>query len=265
MSLTLGSGPLNRRRRGTFNFDIDASSPQHIIYIEDVSQRVRAVFNGETVLDTRRAKVLYESNIPGQWYIPAADVRGELLTPTQTSTHCPFKGDASYWTLSVGDRTEPDVCWGYPTPTEAVAEIEGMRAFYAGRMDAWFEEDEQVFGHPRDPYHRVDARRSSDRVTVRVGGEAGEIVAETDKPVKVFETSLPARWYVPLDAVRPEVLTRSDTTTVCAYKGVASYYSVAGVADAAWVYEEPFADLSSIAGLLSFAGEGVVVTVEPAA
>jgi uncharacterized protein (DUF427 family) len=140
-----------------------------------------------------------------------------------------------------------------------------MRAFYFDRMDAWFEEDEQVFGHPRDPYHRVDARRSSDRVVVRVGGEAGEIVAETDKPVKVFETSLAPRWYVPLDAVRPAALTRSDTTTVCPYKGVASYYTVAGVADAAWVYEEPFADLSSMAGMLSFAGEGVVVSVEPAA
>jgi uncharacterized protein (DUF427 family) len=262
MSLTLGSGPLNRRRRGTFNFDIDASSPQHIIYIEAVPQRVRAVFNGETVVDTRGAKVLYESNIPGQWYIPEADVRSDLLTPTATSTRCPFKGDASYWTLTVGDRSEPDVCWGYPTPLEGVAEIAGMRAFYLDRMDAWYEEDEQVFGHPRDPYHRCDARRSSDRVTVRIGGE---IVAETDKPVKVFETSLPPRWYVPLDAVRAGVLTPSDTTTVCAYKGMASYYTVAGVADAAWVYEEPFADMAPIAGMLSFAGEGVDVTVEPAA
>jgi uncharacterized protein (DUF427 family) len=261
MSLTLGSGPLNRRRRGTFNFDIDGNSPQHVIYIEDVPQRVRAVFNGETVLDTRRAKVLYESNIPGQWYIPAADVRDDLLTPTETSSHCPFKGDASYWTLTVGDRTESDVVWGYPTPLEGVSEVEGMRAFYFDRMDAWFEEDEQVFGHPHDPYHRVDALRSSDHVTVRIGDQ---VVAETDKPVKVFETSLPVRWYVPLDAVRQDLLTRSDTTTVCGYKGVASYYSVAGAADAAWVYEEPFADLTSIAGLLSFAGDGVEVTVEPA-
>ncbi len=262
MSLTLGTGPLNRRRSGTFNFDIDASSPQHIIYIEDVPQRVRAVVGGETVVDTRGAKVLYESNIIGQWYIPAADVRADLLTPTQTSTHCPFKGDASYWTLTVGDRTETDVCWSYPAPLPGVAAIEGMRAFYFDRMDAWFEEDEEVFGHPRDPYHRCDVRRASDRVTVRVGGE---VVAETDKPVKLFETSLAPRWYVPLDAVRPETLARSETTTVCPYKGVASYYTVAGVADAAWVYEEPFGDLSAIAGMLSFAGDGVEVVVEPAA
>jgi uncharacterized protein (DUF427 family) len=219
------------------------------------------VFNGETVVDTHGAKVLYESNIAGQWYIPAADVREDLLTPTESSTHCPFKGDASYWTLTVGDRTEADVCWGYPTPLAGVAEIAGMRAFYFDRMDAWFEEDEEVFGHPRDPYHRCDAKRSSDRVTVRVGGQ---VVAETDKPVKLFETSLAPRWYVPLDAVRPEVLTRSETTTVCPYKGVASYYDIAGTPDAAWGYEDPFADLSAIAGMLSFAGDGVEIVVESA-
>jgi uncharacterized protein (DUF427 family) len=262
MSLTLGSGPLNRRRSGSFNFDIDASSPQHIIYVEDVPARIRAVVNGETVLDTRAAKVLYESNIPGQWYIPSADVRDDLLSPTSTSTHCPFKGDASYWTLTVGDRSEVDVAWAYPAPLDGVAAIGGMRAFYFDRMDAWFEEDEQVFAHPRDPYHRCDVRRSSDRVTVRVGGE---IVAETDKPVKLFETSLAPRWYVPPDAVRAEALTRTATTTVCPYKGVASYYAVAGVDDAAWVYEDPFADLAAISGMLSFAGEGVEVNVEPAA
>src|SRR6185437_11963286 len=81
MSLTLGSGPFAARRAGVFNFDIDAASPKHTIYIEAVPQRIRAVAGGETVIDTRRAKVLYESNIAGQWYVPAADVRADLLTP----------------------------------------------------------------------------------------------------------------------------------------------------------------------------------------
>jgi uncharacterized protein (DUF427 family) len=260
MSLTLGTAPLTRRRAGTFNFDIDASAPPHVIYIEDVPQRIRAAFNGETVLDTRSAKVLYESNIPGQWYVPAADVRTDLLTATATSSHCPFKGNATYWTLTVGERTEPDACWAYPEALAGVAAIEGMQAFYFGRMDAWFEEGEKVFGHPRDPYHRCDTRRSTDRVTVRVGGR---LVAETDRPVKLFETSLPPRWYVPIDDVRADALAAATTTTVCPYKGVASYYDVAGTADAAWVYREPFADMAAIAGMLSFAGEGVEVTVEP--
>lgn len=70
-------------------------------------QRLRATFAGETVLDTRRAKVLYESNIPPVWYVPIEDVRQDLLTPTDNNSHCPFKGDAAYWTLRVGDRGEP--------------------------------------------------------------------------------------------------------------------------------------------------------------
>ncbi len=266
MSLTLGTGPLNRRRSGTFNFDIDGNSPQHVIYIEDVPQRVRAVFNGETVVDTRRAKVLYESNIPGQWYIPAEDVRADLLTPTETSTHCPFKGDASYWTLTVGDRTETDVVWGYPSPLPGVAVHRGHARLSISI--GWMPGSRRTSRSSATRATRTTAatsRRASDRVVVRIGGEAGQIVAETDKPVKLFETSLAPRWYVPADAVRQEVLTRSDTTTVCPYKGVASYYSVAGVKDAAWVYEEPFADLGAIAGMLSFAGEGVEVSIEPAA
>jgi uncharacterized protein (DUF427 family) len=262
MSLTLGTGPLRRGRAGTFNFDIDAASPQHIIYIEDVPQRIRGVLGGETVIDTRRAKVLYESNIPGQWYIPAEDVRADLLTATDTSTHCPFKGDAGYWTLKVGDRTETDIVWAYPDAIGVIEAVKGMQAFYFGRMDAWFEEDEQVFGHARDPYHRVDARKSSDHVTVKVNGE---VVAETSRPVKLFETSIAPRYYVPIADVQAEVLTPSETSTVCAYKGTASYLTVAGVRDGAWVYQQPFPEVSSIAGLLSFDGEGVEVVVEPAA
>jgi uncharacterized protein (DUF427 family) len=262
MSLTLGTGPLTRRRSGTFNFDIDAASPAHVIYVDDVPQRVRAVFAGETVVDTRAAKVLYESNIPGQWYVPAADARADLLVPSDTTTHCPFKGDATYWSLAVGERIEKDVCWSYPEPLDGVVGIEGMRAFYFGRMDAWLEEDEEVFAHPRDPYHRCDTRRSSDHVTVRINGE---VVAETAQPVKLFETSLAPRWYVPVTDVRPQTLTPSSTTTVCPYKGSASYLTVAGVKDAAWVYRQPFAEVAAIAGMLSFEGDGVEVTLAPAA
>ena len=259
MSLTLGTGPFAARREGTFNFDIAAASPKHTIYIEDVPQRIRAVFNGETVLDTRRAKVLYESNIMGQWYVPAEDVRADLLTPTETSTHCPFKGDASYWTLTVGERALPDVAWAYENPLSGVAAVKGMQAFPFGKLDTWFEEEELVVGHPRDPYHRVDARRSTDQVTVTVGGQ---VVAQSQRPVKVFETSLPPRWYLPVDDVSAE-LRPSDTTSVCPYKGTASYRIVAGAADAAWVYEKPNAGLEAITGLLSFLGDGVEVSVEP--
>ena len=263
MSLTLGNGPFARHRAGTFNFDLDAAAPAHVLYLEDVPRRIRAEFAGQTVLDTRRAKALYETNYPPVWYVPLEDLRTDLLTPTDHHTFCPFKGRASYWTLRVGDRVVENVLWSYPEPLPGAPPLAGLGAFYFDRLDAWYEEDEQVFGHPRDPYHRVDVRRSSDHVVVRVGGE---VVAETRRPVKVFETSLPPRWYVPRADVRPGALADSATRTVCPYKGVASYHTVRGggqsVTDGAWYYPEPLPEVAGIAGHVSFLGPGVEVLVD---
>jgi uncharacterized protein (DUF427 family) len=262
VSLTLGSGPFARRRTGTFNFDIAAAAPAHVIYLDDVPQRLRATLAGETVLDTRRAKVLYESNIPPVWYVPLDDVRPDLLTPADNKSYCQFKGDATYWTLRVGDRVEENVGWSYPTPLPGAPVLTGYVAFYVDRLDAWFEEDDEVFGHARDRFHRVDVRRSSDHVVVRVGGE---VVAETSRPVKLFETSLPTRWYVPRADVRPEALVASDTQTVCPYKGATSYHSLrAGevvVPDGAWYLPEPRDEALLLAGHVCFDGEGVEMTV----
>jgi len=267
MSLTLGKGPLARGRAGSFNFDLAAAAPAHVLYLDEVPQRIRAEVAGQTVLDTHRAKALYESNIPAVWYIPFEDVRTDLLTPTDHSTHCPFKGDAAYWSLRVGDRVEENVVWSYPEPIDGAPPLAGLAAFYFDRMDAWYEEDDRVLGHPRDPYHRVDVHRSSDHVVVRVGGE---VVAETRAPAKLFETSLPPRWYIPRSDVRADALVDSDTATECAYKGVASYHSVraggAEVVDGVWYYPEPIGDSAAIAGHVSFLGQGIEVTVngEPA-
>jgi len=267
MSLTLGSGPLSRRRTGTFNFDIDAASPAHVLYLEPVLPRVRAVVAGETVVDTQRAVRLHESGLLPQWYLPAADVRQDLLTPTSTSTHCPFKGDASYWALTVGDRVIDDACWGYPTPLPtAPPMLAGLVAFYADKIDEWYEEDQRLLGHARDPYHRVDTRPSSRHVEVRV---AGELVAQTDRPLAVFETGLPPRWYVPrADVTAP--LEDSPTTSICPYKGVAAYHGVrvSGrvVPDAAWSYPEPHGEALAARDHVCFWGEETTVTVngEPA-
>ena len=190
MSLTMGPGPLAHANRGRFNTDLSAA-PAHLLYLHEVPQRVRGVVAGEVVVDTERAVLLHESGLLPQWYVPREDVRTDLLTPTSTSTHCPFKGDASYWTLTVGDRVVQDAVWAYPEPVDAVPELAGLVAFWFDRVDAWYEEDELVFGgHPRDPFHRVDTRRSSRRVTVTVGGR--ELVS-TDRAVGLYETGLPTR------------------------------------------------------------------------
>ena len=260
MSLTLPQGPLSRRPAAA-NFHIEG--PAHCLYFEDFPRRVRAVFAGETILDTRRGKLLHETRLLPQLYVPRDDVRTALLHPTDHRTHCPFKGDAAYWSVAVGERVAENAAWAYPQPTGQADWLEGYLAFYWRALEAWFDEDEEVRGHLRDPYHRVDVRATTRRVRVIVGNE---VVADTRRPKVLSETGLVNRYYIPPEDVRPELLEPSATHTVCPYKGTASYRSVVTdgrrVADAAWCYPEPLEDALRVRDHLCFDAEGVVVEVD---
>ncbi len=261
MSLTIGSmAPLGRPTGGALNITLPAE-PAHLLYLHALPQRIRGELAGTTVVDSTAVRMLHETALLPRWYVPAADVRTDLLEPSATATHCPFKGDARYWHLRVGDRLVEDAFWEYPDPLPGAPPLAGLLSPYLEKLDRWLDEDEEVVGHPRDPFHRVDARRSSRHVVVRVGDE---VVAETDRPVAVNETGLPTRWYVPLDDVRPGALVPSATTTVCPYKGTATYWSVVAggrtLADAVWTYADPLPEALPARGHVSFLGEGIVVT-----
>jgi uncharacterized protein (DUF427 family) len=165
--------------------------------------------------------------------------------------------------VRAGDRVAENAAWGYPEPIESCPPISGHVAFYWNKMDAWYEEEEQVFVHPKDPYHRVDVLDSSRHVRVTVNGE---VVAETDRPVVLFETGLPPRYYIPSEDVREEALVESEKTTRCPYKGVASYYSVeAGGGreeDLVWYYPEPLPEVGKVGGRLCFFNEKVDLEVD---
>jgi uncharacterized protein (DUF427 family) len=258
MSLTLGKGPLAGSPGGAFNFSLDGA-PRHRIFFEDYPVRVRGMVGERAVVDTVGAKLLHETAIKPVLYVPLADVDQALLTPTDTSTHCPFKGDASYWTLSVGDREIADALWAYEEPLADATWLQGYGAFYWDKLDAWYVEDEQVEGSLRDPYHRVDVHPSSRRVVVRA---AGQVIAESTRPRILTETSLAPRVYIPREDVTVP-LEPSERRTHCAYKGHASYWSarVGGrlLQDVAWSYEEPLPESSAIAGDVSFDGESIEV------
>jgi uncharacterized protein (DUF427 family) len=250
MSLSIGTGPLAGSPAGAFNFDLAAASPAHRIYFADDERRHRAVVGDDVVLDTTRAKLLYETGIPPRIYAPLEDFPERFRTPTDTSTHCPFKGDAAYWTIRAGGRALPDALWAYPDPLPDAWWLAGYGCLYADKVDAWFVEDDRAVGHPRDPFHRVDVHDSSRAVVVRIGGEE---VARSPRPRLVFETGLPLRVYVPPADVRAgAVVPGSGKRTVCPYKGEASYWTVNGVEDAAWSYELPLADAARAAGHLAF-------------
>lgn len=262
MSLTLSTGPFGPKRRGDFNFDTSILKP-HTLYFEDTPKRVRAVFGGETVADSRRARLLFETAIMPVHYFPREDVRMDLLAATDHTTHCPFKGDANYWTVKVGDAEAENAAWGYPTQFDDAPPLWGHIAFYFEKMDHFFEEDEEILGHPRDPYHRIDVLQSSRRVKISANGET---IAETNRPMVLFETGFPPRYYFPPEDVSTDLLTPTDTHTRCPYKGLASYWSIEAngekIEDAVWAYPEPLPEATRVGDHLCFNDGKVSVEVE---
>jgi uncharacterized protein (DUF427 family) len=261
MALTLGSGPLAGSPGGAFNFSLD-DAPRHRIFFEDYPRRLRGMVGDTVVVDTLGAKLLHETAIKPVPYVPLEDVDASLLTRTATSTHCPFKGDASYWSLTVGDRVIEDALWAYESPLAPASWLQGYGAFYWDKLDAWYVEDERV-SRLRDPYHRVDVHASSRPVVVRAGGR---VIAESSRPRMLFETGLAPRAYIPREDLADGVaLEPSAKRTHCPYKGDASYWSAridgTVLQDVAWSYETPLSESEAIAGYVSFDGEGVEVQV----
>jgi uncharacterized protein (DUF427 family) len=263
MTLTIGTGPFGESSAGAFNFEVTAPR-DHVLYMEESPRRVRAVFNGETVVDSRRAKLMHERGLLPIYYFPEEDLRADLLEPTDHTTHCPYKGDASYRSVRVGDRIAEGAVWQYPAPIEGAPPLlEGHAAIYFRVMDHWYEEAEEIFVHPRDPYHRVDVLQSSRNVRVSLNGE---LVAASVRPKVLFETGLPPRYYLPSEEVAERFLRPSDKGTDCPYKGSASYYSVeAGgetVEDLVWYYPDPIPAVEPIKDHLCFFNERVDLEVD---
>ena len=260
MSLTFSDGPLSGHPPERVNYRIEG--PAHKLLMHQFPRRVRAVFGGQTVADTTRAMLLHETGLPPQLYVPIDDIRADLIQPTDHHTYCPFKGTASYWSVSAGGQHAENAIWAYPEPNAESAWLQGYAGLYWDAMDEWYDEDERVEGHIRDPYHRVDVRRSSRHVTVRVGDQ---VIAETTRPLLLSETGLPNRFYVSAEDVKPGLLEATGTHTVCPYKGTASYWTIQAdgkkLTDAVWSYPQAEGDSAPISGYLSFLHDDLTVDV----
>ena len=262
MGLTSGSGPFGHRPAGCFNF---APDPPTAPFCTSTRCRIGcAASSQKRPLSTRSAR----SSCTRRRICPSTTCRRATCGRTCSSRarRTPVartKGEASYRSLRVGERFEQDAVWTYPDPLEPAAFLAGHAAFYWKKLDKWLVEDEQVFGHPRDPYHRIDTYRTSRPVRVRVDGE---LLAESTRAVALFEAGLPARFYLPPEDVRTELLEPSETTTRCAYKGIASYrHARVGDTlheDLAWTYEEPDDDGRPIRGLICFFNERVDLEID---
>lgn len=203
----------------------DFVPPEHIVYVEDFKRRVRAISGGGTVVDSDRVKLVHESGKLAYYVFPREDVQAEDAEP------------------------EP-LAPGY------------VRVAWDS-VDSWFEEEDEVFVHPRDPYHRIDTLNTSRRVKVSL---EGVVLAETTRARALCETGLPTRYYIPPEDVRSDLLLPSETVTQCAYKGTAIHWSAqvgSGlVIDVAWTYEEPNPEAAAVRGRICFYNERVDLEVD---
>jgi len=225
-------------------------------HMEPVPRRVRARLGGKVVLDTSRAVYLWEWAPYPQFYIPAEDVDPAVLVVSDE----PRKGSRGSYRrvgLRVGEITKAAA--GRLYTDDSLPGLSGLLRLDWDAVDSWFEEDEEVFVHPRNPYARVDAVRSTRSVRVEV---EGVVLAESGSPVMVFETGLPTRYYLNRTEVDFTHLRPSDTRTACPYKGrTTGYWNVEALGrtypDLAWSYDFPTRQLLPIAGLISFYNEKV--------
>jgi uncharacterized protein (DUF427 family) len=230
------------------------------LHIELSPRRVRAYFAGELIADSERVLLVYESKRPPAYWFPTADVR---MANLQAKENGPDGSDVMRWRLAVNDRVAENAARSYKNAMGEHSALAGHLTFVWDVMDSWFEEDEEVFVHARDPYTRVDTVHSSKNIRIEV---EGQVVAETYRPVLLYETGLPTRYYIPKQDVRMDLLEPTATLTRCPYKGIAHYWSLRVgdhvVKDIAWGYPNPIPECTRIENLVCFYNERVEIYID---
>lgn len=231
---------------------------------EPSERRVRGLVDDVALVDSREPILVWEPRhkVP-EYGFPVADVRTDLLETTDTAPadglyYRPRRPVRQWFHARVGDRLIEHAAWRWDVP--GLEDYLGV-TWFPGVLDGWLEEDEPVITHPRDPHVRVDALASDRHVVVRHGDL---VIAESRRPVAVFETELPTRWYLPVEDVDLDALTVSDTWSECPYKGRTTGYWSLGpdLPDIAWSYATPFPAVGAIAGRIAFYSEKVEVVVD---
>jgi len=252
MGLSWQQGPLGRNPNGRF---LVPDMPERVLYAEPLRRRLRAELDGRTVAESDDAVLLFE---PGRYpvaYFPRRDFApGALVESDRRTTHADL-GETAWFEVA----GRPRAAWQHVDLPAHAAILADHVALAWRAMDGFYEEDERILGHAADPYHRIDTRHSSRRLVVRAGER---VIAETSRPLVLYESGFAPRWYVPREDVYDDALTPVDEQTFCPYKGIASYYDIDGVHGAAWSYRAPLDELSVIGDLVSFEPDKVEVTLD---
>lgn len=226
-------------------------------------KRVRVVLGGHVIADSRSARLLRRERVPPVYYFPEADVRTDVLSPARRTEALAGLGEAHYFDIRTDATARPDAAWRIHRPIPGHEYLADYLGFNWHSMDGWFEEELEIFVHPRDPRKRIDIAPSDSEVEVIVDGVT---IAHSRRPMLLFETGLRTRYYLPKLDCRLDLLERSDAMTYCPYKGEARYYSLNLDArhekDIAWYYRFPMLEASAIATMLAFYQERADVVVD---
>ncbi|KAG9315005.1 hypothetical protein JVU11DRAFT_4115 [Chiua virens] len=229
-------------------------------FIEDSSKRVRALFGGKFIVDTYKSKLVWEHPFYPMYFFPLSSMPSSSL---RRSDHAQPEEGTKVYDLVVGDRVAKEAVIEFTGEGE-YKDLAGLFKVKFASADAWFEEDERVYAHPKDPYKRLDILQTSRHVRVEINGVE---VANTRRAKFLYETGLRRRTYIPVMDVQVGLLKPSDTVAVCPYKGWSNYFDVylpngEVHKDVVWYYRTPKDEAIQVAGLLSFYDEKVTVWID---
>jgi uncharacterized protein (DUF427 family) len=247
MGLSWQQGPLAPGAVGRFL--VPEPLPGRLLFAEPLRRRMRVSFGGGWIADSEDVLLLHE---PGHYpvaYFPLAAVSPGVLVPSEYRTSHRDLGPTAWYTVRAGRETAQRAAWQHTGLPGHAGELQDRVAFAWRAMDGFYEEDERIVGHAADPYHRIDIRQASRHLVVRA---AGRVVAQTRRPLVLYESGFAPRWYVPRADVDEAALTPADGQTFCPYKGLCSYYDVGAAQRAAWSYREAWPEVARICGLVSF-------------
>jgi uncharacterized protein (DUF427 family) len=257
MGLAWQQGPLALGAIGRFL--VPGPLPERLLFAEPLRRRMRVRFGDVWVADSEDVVLLHE---PGHYpvaYFPLADLFPDVLSqPTHTTKHRDF-GATSWYTVRAGSHVKDRAAWQHTELPDYAGELKGRVAFAWRAMDAFYEEDDRIVGHAADPYHRIDIRKTSRHLIVEHGDRA---IADTTRPLALFECGFAPRWYVPREDVDQAALTAVELQTFCPYKGVCSYYDIGDARHAAWSYLDAWPEVGAVAGHVSFEPDEVAVSLD---
>ena len=258
MGLSWQQGPLGRDRSGTFL--TAAPMPERVLYLEPLRRRMSVEFGGGIIARTDDAVILHEPARYPVAHFPIVDIDRSALQPSDHKSTHPDLGETKWFDVVGGDGgAKQRGAWEHVDPPAQASALRDTMAFAWHAMDAFYEEDERILGHAADPYHRIDVRRTSRHLVVR---QDDRVIADTRAPLVLYESGFTPRWYVPRADIAGDALQQVEGQTFCPYKGLASYYDIGDVWNAAWSYRAPFEEVARIADLVSFYPEKVAITLD---